>query len=64
MSAIGLIFWISIFFIFYTYLFYPLILLIIDKFAKSVVIHTTEDLCQVTLIIAAYNEEKSDQRPN
>jgi biofilm PGA synthesis N-glycosyltransferase PgaC len=60
MKFFGLIFWISIFILFYTYLGYPLILFIFVRFlpSRSLVNTKSETLPQVNILIAAYNEEK------
>lgn len=54
------IFWISVFFIGYTYLGYPLILAVLVKIkerGRSVLPVTHKDWPSITLLIAAYNEE-------
>jgi len=63
------IFWLSIFLVFYTYLFYPIILIFLSGFhqivkdtsfvlSKSERRTKTAELPEVTVIIAAYNEEQ------
>jgi len=69
MTYLELIFWFSVFLVFYTYLFYPIILMFLSGFRQivkdtSFVLSKSErrtrsaDLPDVTVIIAAYNEEK------
>jgi len=52
-----LIFWLSIFLIFYSYFIYPLILVILGMFFKKE-IKRAEIIPSVSLLISAYNEEK------
>ena len=69
MNFIELIFWLSVFLVFYTYLFYPIILIFLSGFRQivkdtSFVLSKSErrnrvaELPDITVIIAAYNEEK------
>lgn len=55
------LFWIGVFFVFYTYLGYGIVLCLLVKlkelFKKPAEKHLTEPLPEVTLFIAAYNEE-------
>ncbi len=59
MIIIEIIFWLSILLIFYSYLFYPLILkvLAVRKQANSVVYTRDDELPVVSVIISAFNEE-------
>lgn len=61
MAFIVVIFWISLIIIFYTYLGYGILIFLLVKikelFKKSVCKSLPEDLPDVSLIIAAYNEE-------
>jgi len=58
MIAIQAIFWLTIFFLFYIYFGYPVLLSLIAAARRK--LSKTDDTCQpnVSLIIAAYNEEK------
>jgi len=58
MTAILILFWISLFLIFYTHIGYPLVLFIINKFKKELINCDDEFNPTVSLIISAYNEEK------
>ncbi len=58
MFSVKLIFWTSIFLVLYAYLIYPFLLIVIDKTRKRVDVRMTNILPKVSLIIAAYNEEK------
>ncbi len=55
---IALIFWISSFLVIYTYVLYPIGLYIYDRIVTPKTFKKTDELLPVTLIIAAYNEEK------
>ncbi|MBU2541256.1 MAG: glycosyltransferase family 2 protein [Candidatus Omnitrophica bacterium] len=57
-SIIKFSFWLSIFLIGYAYILYPMLLFLFDKFIQRPKFTTTENLPKVSLIIAAYNEEK------
>lgn len=61
MRSIEIIFWISAFIVFYTYVGYGILLYLLVKikemFCKPSARQTPENLPQVTLLIAAYNEE-------
>lgn len=54
---VGIFFWISILFIFYVYIGYPLLIGFLALFKKEIIYELT-DLPKVTLIFAAFNEEK------
>lgn len=58
MFIIKLIFWTSISLVLYAYIIYPLLLILIDKTRKRVDVKMTDVLPKVSVIIAAYNEEK------
>ena len=61
MLLIEIIFWLSLFFLFYSYLGYAIltyILISLGKKKKYVLKPGDEPQPQVTIIIAAYNEEK------
>ena len=53
------LFWLSLISVFYTYMGYLLILFIMDKFAKKKAVKRFDFKPSVSMIIAAYNEEKS-----
>lgn len=59
---IGLVFWISLFVVFYTYFGYGIVLYVLVKikelFIKPIVPFLPDPLPEVTLFIAAYNEEE------
>lgn len=61
MKTLEIIFWISIFIVFYTYLGYGILLYILvkikERFHKPKQNHIPDQLPEVTLFIAAYNEE-------
>ncbi len=57
-SMIQVLFWVSAFCLIYSYAVYPLILLFIDKFNRSRTRQFRPFEPGVTIIIAAYNEEK------
>lgn len=61
MMALEIIFWISIFIVFYTYIGYGILLFILVKIkemvCKPVTLQLPEQLPEVTFLIAAYNEE-------
>lgn len=61
MQTLEIIFWISLFIIFYTYIGYGILLFFMVKvkelFCKPTLHKPTEELPEVTLFIAAYNEE-------
>jgi len=57
MLAVKLIFWISIFLLFYTYIGYPVLLYLLSLLRKSEIITDENYHPTVSLIIAAYNEE-------
>jgi len=58
---VKIFFWLSVFIVFYTYLGYGIILYLLVKikehFYPAKVIHYTDDYPEITLLIAAYNEE-------
>ena len=60
-TVIEWLFWIGIFIVFYTYLGYGILLYVLVKvkelFKKPISIGLPEPLPEVTLFIAAYNEE-------
>jgi cellulose synthase/poly-beta-1,6-N-acetylglucosamine synthase-like glycosyltransferase len=69
MYLLELVFWFSVFLVFYTYLFYPIILMVLSgirqlKKDTSFVLSKSErririaELPEITVVIAAYNEEK------
>jgi len=60
MLVLAVIFWLSVFLIFHTYLFYPLILKALSKGRKNnEIVYTREDdLPFVSIIISAFNEEE------
>ena len=58
--VIAYVFWIGLIVIFYTYLGYGVVIFILSKLKKRPAVHrpvTDEQLPQVTLLVAAYNEE-------
>lgn len=61
MKGIELFFWIGLFIVFYTYIGYGILLWILVKikeiFKKRIIPELPKDLPEVTLLIAAYNEE-------
>ena len=57
-AVLKIIFWISLFLITYSYVFYPLLLIVLSKFLKSEELKLHGELPKVSIIIAAYNEEK------
>ncbi len=57
-----LVFWLSIFFVFYAYFAYPLILFIISRFRNLKVERDIQYLPSVTLITAVHNEQKRVER--
>lgn len=57
-SIIKSSFWLSIFLIGYAYVLYPVLLFLFDKLVQRPKFTLTENLPKVSLIIAAYNEEK------
>ena len=53
------LFWTSLFLILYSYIFYPIILILLEKISQPKAFHTNDEYYPpVSLIIAAYNEEK------
>jgi cellulose synthase/poly-beta-1,6-N-acetylglucosamine synthase-like glycosyltransferase len=54
---ISLVFWLSVFFVAYTYAGYPLLISFLSKFKRRDVQFSENFEPRVTLIIAAYNEE-------
>jgi len=52
------IFWIFLFLIGYSYFLYPVILIVFDKVKKKKEFKRSDDLPGISIIIAAYNEEK------
>lgn len=58
MKIIGILFWLSVFFVLYVYLGYPLFLTILASFKKRHASYPSYTP-KVTLLIAAYNEEKN-----
>jgi cellulose synthase/poly-beta-1,6-N-acetylglucosamine synthase-like glycosyltransferase len=56
-TFLEIVFWLSILFVFYTYFGYPILLLVASKIIREP-IRKKSFTPQVTLIIAAYNEEK------
>lgn len=60
MQLIKLIFWISFFAVLYSYIIYPLFLKLLSLFKKpnSIIYLPSEDLPKVSILIAAFNEEK------
>src|SRR3989338_2641723 len=57
MIIIKALFWICLFLIVYSYILYPLILLLIDR-GQRLQVKRSDHLPNVSVIIAAYNEEK------
>ena len=57
-SIIKFSFWLSAFLIVYAYILYPVLLFLFDKFIQRPKFATSENLPKVSLVIAAYNEEK------
>ncbi|MFW6008890.1 MAG: glycosyltransferase family 2 protein, partial [archaeon] len=53
-----IIFWTMLFLIFYTYIGYPIFLLILSKFKKKKISYDKNYRPTVSLIIVAHNEEK------
>jgi poly-beta-1,6-N-acetyl-D-glucosamine synthase len=53
----GIIFWLCVVLIFYTYLGYPLVLTGLASLRPAQLFEPTDDLPKITLMIAAYNEE-------
>jgi len=53
-----IIFWFCIFLVFFTYVLYPIILLLITKAFKTRSVQSLGSLPSVTMLIAAYNEER------
>ncbi|MCA9405374.1 MAG: glycosyltransferase family 2 protein [Candidatus Omnitrophica bacterium] len=58
MIILKIIFWLAVFLLGYSYVVYPIILILIDKLFKSKQFRLSDDLPGVSIIIAAYNEEK------
>jgi cellulose synthase/poly-beta-1,6-N-acetylglucosamine synthase-like glycosyltransferase len=59
MVATEILFWTLLFFIFYSYLIYPLLLWVISRFKKAVRPEAVDlqNLPSITLLVAAYNEQ-------
>ena len=51
-------FWILFFLVFYTYLLYPLFLIILAKFYESPKDSSTNSNLKIDFVVLAYNEEK------
>ncbi len=58
MLTTKIIFWLSLFFLIYSYVFYPLLLALLAKIWKVKEFKLSSELPKLSLIIAAYNEEK------
>ena len=58
MKIVGFLFWLSVFFILYVYLGYPLLLTIFARFKRREAGYPSY-IPKITLLIAAYNEEKA-----
>lgn len=58
MNFMGLLFWLSVLFILYVYLGYPLLLALLARFSKKQTEYAPYTP-KITLLIAAYNEEKA-----
>lgn len=54
---VAFLFWLSIGLIVYTYVLYPIVLVVWHRLSKSKLVHTNDYLPSVSLLIAAHNEE-------